>query len=78
MCLSLIALDGYWSTWGSWSDSSEDCGTGTQTRTRSCDDPAPLNDGDTCLGSSTDTQSCNTMTCRKSNINVTFRNSYYH
>uniref|UniRef100_UPI0037E72CC8 complement component C8 alpha chain n=1 Tax=Semicossyphus pulcher TaxID=241346 RepID=UPI0037E72CC8 len=46
--------DGSWSCWGSWSS----CASGTKTRTRTCDHPAPDGGGATCLGSSSQTQRC--------------------
>src|SRR3989344_5073365 len=58
-------VNGGWSDWSSWSDcSATTCGTtGTQTRTRTCTNPAPANGGATCIGSDTDTQSCNAPAC---------------
>ena len=48
---------GDWSDWGSC-----DCDDMTQTRTRSCDNPTPINDGFTCteqsLGDASETRSC--------------------
>ena len=59
------SVNGGWSDWSSWSDcSATTCGTtGTQTRTRTCTNPAPANGGATCIGSDTDTQSCNAPAC---------------
>ena len=61
-CLQLQALppsvDGAWSRFTRWSACSAECGKGTQTRTRSCDNPAPLNGGAECLGSATQSRSC--------------------
>lgn len=39
------------------------CGGGTQTRSRTCSDPAPLNGGAECEGDISQTQSCNTGGC---------------
>merc|ERR1719250_54490 len=50
-----IEVDGKWSPWGSYGV----CGTnGKKQRTRSCTNPAPLNGGKQCSGSSKDEVSC--------------------
>jgi hypothetical protein len=57
------AVDGGWTTWSSWGTCSLTCGGGTQTRTRTCTNPAPANGGADCVGSATEAQSCNTHAC---------------
>ena len=59
----LIQVDGGWSDDDAWSECSADCGGGTQTRTRTCTNPAPANDGADCVGQATETQNCNTEPC---------------
>ena len=56
-------VDGGWSEFGDWSQCSADCGGGTQTRTRTCTNPAPANEGADCVGDATETQDCNTHEC---------------
>ena len=56
-------VDGGWSAFGAWSTCSADCGEGTQTRTRTCTNPAPANGGADCVGDATETQDCNTNPC---------------
>ncbi|KAL5261923.1 hypothetical protein ACHWQZ_G007584 [Mnemiopsis leidyi] len=56
-------VDGGWSNYGDWSSCSADCGGGTQTRTRTCTNPAPANGGADCEGESTETNECNTNSC---------------
>ncbi|KAK3083453.1 hypothetical protein FSP39_022988 [Pinctada imbricata] len=56
-------IDGGWGSWGSWATCSLTCGGGSQSRTRSCSDPAPQYGGASCGGSSRSTQSCNTHNC---------------
>ncbi len=56
-------IDGGWSGWSSWGSCSVSCGGGTQTRTRTCTNPAPANGGAACVGSSSESQSCNTGAC---------------
>lgn len=45
-----------WGSWSGWSDCSATCGTGTQTKTRTCN-------GQGCVGASSETQDCNQGTC---------------
>ena len=56
-------VDGGWSSYGSWGSCSVSCGGGTQTRSRTCTNPAPANGGASCSGSATESQSCNTAAC---------------
>ena len=56
-------INGGWSSYGSWGSCSVSCGGGTQTRSRTCTNPAPANGGATCSGSATESQSCNTAAC---------------
>ncbi|XP_023931784.1 uncharacterized protein LOC106153735 isoform X3 [Lingula anatina] len=55
--------DGNWGSWTPWSSCSVTCGGGTQTRSRQCDNPAPSNGGNTCFGSGSESQQCNTQGC---------------
>ena len=57
------AVDGDWSDWNEWSECSADCGEGTQTRSRTCSNPAPANGGAECEGDAVETQSCNSDPC---------------
>ncbi|XP_022790685.1 uncharacterized protein LOC111330143 [Stylophora pistillata] len=56
-------IDGHWGRWSSWGLCSTECGFGTQTRTRSCDDPPPRYGGKQCAGSSKDSQACKQKSC---------------
>ena len=52
-----ISADGQWASWGSWSQCSASCGTGTRNRTAtSCN--GPFYGGLPCSGSGTDTEDC--------------------
>ena len=66
MCLYVYIpclVDGGWSEFGEWSECSVLCGGGTQTRARTCTNPAPVNGGADCLGKNTETHDCNIRSC---------------
>ncbi|XP_078681317.1 cartilage intermediate layer protein 2-like isoform X1 [Branchiostoma floridae x Branchiostoma belcheri] len=56
-------VHGGWSAWSVWSPCDKTCGTGTQTRTRECDNPTPQFGGDDCVGDKEETRTCNTQEC---------------
>ena len=56
-------VDGGWSEWSEWSECSSSCGPGYQTRTRTCDSPAPEKGGETCEGEESETQDCKSKGC---------------
>ena len=56
-------MNGGWTDFDGWSECSEDCGTGTQNRTRSCTNPTPEHGGRECEGDSSENQDCNTLEC---------------
>ncbi|XP_078617535.1 uncharacterized protein LOC144885488 [Branchiostoma floridae x Branchiostoma japonicum] len=53
-------VDGEWSDWSPWSGCSVTCGSGTQTRDRSCTNPAPAHGGADCVGPDEEVQDCDT------------------
>ena len=59
----LSPVNGGWSAWGEFSACSTTCGGGRRTRMRTCSSPAPANGGNTCDGSSSESQPCNTNGC---------------
>ena len=63
-CGISCSTDGGWGEYGDWSECSAECGGGTQTRTRSCDNPVPAAGGASCKGDHQDTRECNTNQCR--------------
>ena len=56
-------VDGRWSDNDAWSECTKPCGTGTQTRTRTCTNPAPQYGGADCTGTAEETQECNDRPC---------------
>ncbi|KAJ8321738.1 hypothetical protein KUTeg_000209 [Tegillarca granosa] len=56
-------IDGGWTSWTSWTSCPVTCGGGTQTRSRSCTNPAPQYQGANCQGLDASSQSCNTQNC---------------
>ena len=56
-------VNGGWGDWSDWSECSAECGGGTQTRSKKCNNPAPANGGADCEGEDTETRECNTQSC---------------
>ncbi|XP_063409626.1 uncharacterized protein LOC134692921 isoform X2 [Mytilus trossulus] len=56
-------VNGGWTEWSVWSDCPETCGDEYLTRTRSCTNPSPENNGTDCQGSNTETLLCSTAQC---------------
>ncbi len=56
-------VHGGWSGWGPWTSCSVTCGNGTQTRTRTCTNPAPQYGGYNCTGFDSDNQQCQQINC---------------
>ncbi|EEB14017.1 netrin receptor unc5c, putative [Pediculus humanus corporis] len=51
-------INGGWSQWQSWSECSVRCGRGIRKKTRLCNNPSPLNGGQTCQGLSVMKDEC--------------------
>ncbi|KAL5268608.1 hypothetical protein ACHWQZ_G002453 [Mnemiopsis leidyi] len=62
-CELATLRDGGWTDFGDWSECSEACDTGTQTRTRTCTNPAPRYGGADCEGAASQTRRCNPYPC---------------
>ncbi|XP_052813619.1 hemicentin-1-like isoform X2 [Mya arenaria] len=51
-------VDGNWAAWSHWSPCDVTCGNGSNTRTRTCTDPAPANGGLNCTGADKQNRDC--------------------
>ena len=56
-------VDGSWSFWSDWSTCTASCDQGTQTRNRTCSNPAPSSGGQPCAGDEAETQFCTVTVC---------------
>ena len=69
--IDLQPRDGGWTEFGDWPDCSAECGGGTQTRTRTCTNPAPARGGADCVGEGEETRECNTDECEPYTMYIT-------
>ena len=60
----LVAVNGDWGLWSSWSACSSSCGGGMKHRSRKCNNPIPQNGGLECGGPLAEEQICNSFICR--------------
>ncbi|CAG2257871.1 HMCN [Mytilus edulis] len=58
MFLIVQTVNGNWGPWNLYGQCSVTCGEGVETRTRLCNDPAPVGDGAPCDGVDTSSASC--------------------
>ncbi|KFD64519.1 hypothetical protein M514_11802 [Trichuris suis] len=59
----MLAVDGAWGEWKSWSECSRTCGGGVKRAARECDNPRPSNGGKYCVGERVRHRSCNIKDC---------------
>ena len=65
-------MDGQWGSWGSYGACGVTCGSGMKSRSRSCNNPAPVGGGSDCVGSSTSSTTCTLPACPSTNYNRVF------
>ena len=65
-------VDGEWSDWKDWSPCSTTCGAGTQERERTCTEPRPAFGGNSCVGVSRESKSCQARVCPGKIMVLTF------
>ncbi|XP_060079616.1 scavenger receptor cysteine-rich type 1 protein M130-like isoform X2 [Ylistrum balloti] len=51
-------VDGQWAHWNGWTSCSVSCEDGTRTRSRRCDNPAPVHNGRFCPGDEQESEGC--------------------
>ncbi|ELU15433.1 hypothetical protein CAPTEDRAFT_224576 [Capitella teleta] len=56
-------VHGAWSSWEDWTSCSASCGPGVSIRTRLCDNPTPLNGGESCEGNQEESDACVDIPC---------------
>ncbi|XP_063675690.1 semaphorin-5B-like [Bolinopsis microptera] len=62
--LCAVAIDGGWSDYSDWGACSAGCGKGTQTRSKTCNNPPPANGGKDCGGEAVESRECmDSATC---------------
>ena len=65
LTIFVLLVNGGYGAWTSYGPCSKTCGAGTQTRSRPCNNPAPLNGGKNCssLGPAKESKPCNIEMC---------------
>ncbi|KAK7094973.1 hypothetical protein V1264_006443 [Littorina saxatilis] len=58
-----VVVHGRYSDWGVWGDCSASCGQGVHYRSRSCDNPRPMNGGRDCMGERRESATCQIVPC---------------
>ena len=58
-----LPVDGGFDLWSAWTTCSQTCGTGTQSRNRTCTNPIPANQGQNCSGEYDQAKSCKLTSC---------------
>ena len=69
-CCYFFAVDGGFTPYSNYSVCTKTCGTGVQTRTRSCSNPLPLFGGRNCSGTYVESRKCNTQPCPSKHLTV--------
>ncbi|XP_028391429.1 uncharacterized protein LOC114516215 [Dendronephthya gigantea] len=56
-------INGGWSSWSNWSECDQPCDGGMRQRNRSCTEPKPQYNGQSCVGDTTNIEICNKHRC---------------
>jgi hypothetical protein len=62
-----LTVNGQWSSWSAYDECSVNCGIGTRTRTRTCNNPPPQYGGLHCAGNSNQSINCTANNCPGTN-----------
>uniref|UniRef100_K1PPW7 Hemicentin-1 n=1 Tax=Magallana gigas TaxID=29159 RepID=K1PPW7_MAGGI len=63
-------VDGAWTSWENWGSCTVTCGSGSQSRARTCTDPSPQYGGADCAGDTSEfKQGCNPSVCPTASVN---------
>ncbi|XP_052776852.1 brevican core protein-like isoform X2 [Mya arenaria] len=62
-CNLCDVVDGSWSEWSAWAACDVTCGTGTSSRLRQCNNPAPVHGGHDCVGQTSEIKLCIDQKC---------------
>ncbi|XP_056004586.1 IgGFc-binding protein-like [Ostrea edulis] len=63
-------VDGAWTSWENWGTCTVTCGSGSQSRPRTCTDPSPQYGGADCAGDNSEfKQGCNPSACPTASVN---------
>ena len=62
-CDYACPINGGWSDFSAWSECSARCGGGSQSRIKTCNNPAPAFGGANCAGDAEESRECNTQQC---------------
>ena len=73
-CIAIV--HGGWSTWAPWEGCSESCGTGLQTRHRTCTNPSPSYYGQYCLGDPVEYSLCHGNSCGNQSTDSKYTHVY--
>lgn len=65
-----FTVDGAWTSWNNWGSCTVTCGSGSQSRARTCTDPSPQYGGADCAGDTSEfKQGCNPSVCPTASVN---------
>ncbi len=64
----MFLVHGGWSPWSEWNLCPKTCGKSFRSRTRTCTNPEPKNNGRLCIGSEREEEQCPEIICSSDSI----------